>query len=85
MQILLDYWGHDLDVWEEVIKKAENTKAKVNLEPLSRTEETNSIYPRGHKPLVKKDKTNANQKLWDKNKNKNKTKSYNSSSINSQR
>lgn len=43
------------------------------------------MYPRSHKPLVKKDKTNANQKLWDKNKDKNKTKSYNPFSINSQR
>ena len=67
-----------------MVEKTEDAKAKANLQPYSKTKEINFMYPKSHRPLVKKDKNNANQEYRDGNKDKDKAKFHNLSSSNSQ-
>ncbi len=71
-------------MWDKVVEKTVNTKAKANLQPLSRTREIDSRYPKRYRPSVKKDKDNTYWKHCDEisNKDKDKAKSHNSSSVN---
>ncbi len=57
-------------MWDKVVKKTIDVKAKASLQPPFRTNEIDSIYPRGYKPLVKKNKDDANWKHQDGDKNK---------------
>lgn len=69
-----------------MVKKAINTKAKASLQPSSGTREINSRYPKKYKPLVKKDKNDANQEHRNEvsNKDKDIAKFHNLSFANSQ-
>ncbi len=67
-----------------MVEKAINVEAKTILQPSSKIEKIDSKYLRGYRPLVKKDKDNANWEHWDGDKDKDKAKSHNPSSINNQ-
>ncbi len=56
IRVQLDHQRRDLDVWEEVVEKAGDTKAKANLPPPFYVREIDSRYPKGYRPLTKKDK-----------------------------
>ncbi len=77
----MDYRAQDLDVWKELVEKAGDTKAKANLQPLFYVKEIDSRYPKGYRPLAKKDKKNPYLESRNKasNKDKDKAKSHNSS------
>lgn len=66
-----------------MVEKARDVKAKVNLQPLSKTREIDIKYLKAHRTLVKKDKNNTNWEHRDWNKDKDKAKSYNLFSANS--
>ena len=48
---------YDLDLWEEVIEKAVDTKAKASLQLPSKTNEINFKHFKNYKPSAKKEKT----------------------------
>ncbi len=56
----LDNQGQDLDTWNKVVEKAIDIEAKANFQLPSRTREIGSRCPRNYRPLVKKNKNNAN-------------------------
>lgn len=56
-----------------MIEKAVDTKAKVSLQPSSRSREIDFRYPKSYRPSAKKDKNEATQEHWD----ADKAKSYN--------
>ncbi len=66
-----------------MVEKAGNVEVKANLQPPFYVREIDSRCPKGHCPLVKKDKKDTYQKPHDKtsNKDKDKAKSYNSSAF----
>ncbi len=67
-------------MWKEVIKKVDDIKAKVNLQPPFYIRKINFKYPKGYRPTAKKDKEDTYQKTRDEAfKDKDKAKSYNSS------
>ncbi len=68
-------------MWDKVVKKAINMEAKSNLQLVSGTKEIDSRCLRHYRPLVKKDKDDANYKYRDKAP-KDKAKSYNFFSAN---
>ncbi len=43
-----------------MVEKAVNVEAKIGLQLFSETREIDSIYPKGYRPLVKKDKDETN-------------------------
>ncbi len=71
----MDNQKYDLDIWEDVVEKTVNAKAKASLQSLSGTEEINSRYPKSYKPSAKKDKNKITREHRDKNEDK--AKSYN--------
>ncbi len=70
IQVQLDNWGCDLDLWEEVVEKSVDAKAKANLQLLPGTRKIDTKYPKGHRPSAKKDKNIATRKHRDDNKDK---------------
>ncbi len=56
IQAQLDNWGRDLDVWDKVVEKAVDAKAKASLQPPSETREIDSRCPKRYRPSVKKNK-----------------------------
>ncbi len=70
-------------MWDEVIEKAGDIKAKINLQSLFYVREIDARCPKGHCPLVKKNKEDTYRKHCNEtSKDKEKAKSYNSSSTN---
>ena len=68
-------------MWDKMVEKAINIEAKAGLQPPFKIKEIDSRYPKGYKPLVKKDKNNA---YWEQrneatNRDKKKAKSHNPS------
>ncbi len=57
-------------MWEEVIEKAVNIEAKINLQPPSKIKQITSWCPKSYRPLVKKDKNDANREHRNRNKDK---------------
>ncbi len=76
----LDYRGRDLDVWKEVVEKADDVEAKANLQPLFYVRDLNDKCPKGHRPSTKKDKENTYREPQDEASNKYKAKSTASAS-----
>ncbi len=67
-------------MWEEVVEKAGNVKAKTNLQTPFYVKEIDSRCPKSHCPLAKKDKEDTYQEPQNEiSKDKDKTKSDNSS------
>ncbi len=64
-----------------MVEKVINVEVKTNLQPPSGTKEINFRCPKGYRPLVKKNKDDANWKNQDETP-KDKAKSYNFSSAN---
>ncbi len=76
----LDHQGRDLDMWEEVMEKADDVKAKANLQPPFYVREIDSRYSKDYCLLTKKDKEDSYWKPRNEtSKDKDKTKSHNSS------
>ncbi len=73
-------------MWDKIIEKAVNVEAKDSRQSPFGTREIDSRCPRGYRPLVKKNKGDANREHQDKalNKDKDKAKTHNSSFANSQ-
>ncbi len=57
----LDHQRRDLDRWEELVEKVDDTEAKVNLQPPLYIKDIDAKYPKGHCPSVKKDKEDTYQ------------------------
>ena len=49
-------------MWNKIVKKTINAKAKASLQPLFETRKIDSKYLKGYKPLTKKDKDNISWK-----------------------
>ncbi len=76
----LDYRGRDLDVWKEVVEKAGDVEAKVNLQPPFYVREIDSRCPKGHRPSAKKNLEDTYQESQNEaSKDKDKAKSHSSS------
>ncbi len=76
----LDHREQDLDGWEEVVEKAGDAEAKVNLQPPFYVRDINAKCPKGHHPSAKKDKEDTYRKPQNEaSKNKDKAKSHSSS------
>ncbi len=71
-------------MWDKVVEKVIDVKAKANLQLLSKTREIISKCPRSYKLWTKNDKNDANWEYWDWDKDKDKAESHNPSSVNSQ-
>lgn len=69
-------WGHNLNLWEKVMEKVVNIKAKTSLQPLLRIKEIDSRCPKSYKSTAK-DK--SSQDYWNRN---NAKSSHNSPPIN---
>ncbi len=71
-------------MWDEIVEKTVDIKAKANLQSPSGTKEIDSRYPKRYRLSVKKNKNDAYWEHHDKtfNKDKDKTKSHNSSFAN---
>ena len=69
-----------MNLWEEVVKKAVNVKAKASLQPLSKTREIEFKFLKSFNLSAEKYKDKAMQKYWD----RDKAKSYNLFLTNSQ-
>ena len=71
-------------MWDKIIEKAVNIEAKTSLQLPFGTKKINSKYPKGYRPLVKKNKDNTSWEYCNEafNKDKNKAKSHNSSFAN---
>ena len=70
-------------MWEEVVEKAGDAKAKNNLQPPSYIWEIDSKCPKSHCQSTKKDKEDTQQNhRKESSKNKEKAKSHNSSATN---
>ena len=84
IQIQLDHLRRDLDLWEEIVEKAVNVKAKTCLQPFFETKKINLKCAKSYKLSAKKEKNKTSQKHQDEvfNKDKDKAKSYNSFSTN---
>ena len=63
-------------MWEEILEKAVNVKAKASLQPLLGTRKIDSRYLKGYRPSAKKEKNKANQKHRDENNNKAKSANF---------
>lgn len=57
-------------MWEKVVEKTVNVEIKASLQLFSGTREINFKYPKGYRPLSKKNKFEANWEHWDKDKDK---------------
>lgn len=64
-----------------MVEKTVNVEVNASLQLFSRTREIDSKYPKDHKLLAKKDKNDANQKYWDRDKDISKAKSHKPSFI----
>ncbi len=70
-------------MWDKIVEKAIDIEVKTSLKLPSGTRKIDFRYPKGYRPVVKKDKDNSNQEYRDEDKNKDKTKSHNHFSTNS--
>lgn len=86
IQAQLDNRVQDQDVWDKVIEKAIDVKAKISLQLSFKTRKIDSRYTKSYKPLVKKDKNDIDWEHQDEvpKKNKDKTKFDNVSFTNNQ-
>ncbi len=79
IQVQLNYQRQDLDVWEEVVEKTGDAKAKANLQLPFYVREIDSRCPKGYRLLAKKDKENTYREPQNEaSKDKNKAKSHSS-------
>ena len=69
-------------MWEEIVEKIIDTKAKASLQPLSGIKKIHSRCPKSYRPSAKKEKDKASQEHQDEDKDKNKAKLYNLLSAN---
>ena len=58
----LNYWGQDLNAWEEMVKKVGDIETKANLQTLSYVQEINFRSPKSYRPLSKNDKEDTQWK-----------------------
>ncbi len=81
IQAQLDYRGRDLDVWEEVMEKADDVKAEANLQPPFYVKDIDARCPKDQHPSAKKDQEDIYQEPRNET-SKDKTKSQTSSFAN---